>query len=167
MLTSDIIKQHLVVDHDEDDQIINAYWDAAVDYCEGLISGPITQMQRTAYFTSLAIPLVLGPRVISVSAVIYTDEAGAELTLDQSRYTLQYGATGWEIRSVGSWPVSYGTVTVTYTAGFDFIPPAIEQAILMTIGHLYANREATTPIKLEEVPLAVKSLLMPHARVYL
>jgi len=166
MLTTDIIKQHLVLDHDEDDQLIKAYWDAAIDYCEGLIAGPIILGQRTENFSALASPLVLGPRVSSVESVTYTDIDGEQQTLDPLLYAIRYTAAGWRIEAAGTWPVGTNA-TVTYTAGYGNVPSAVDHAILMTIAHLYANRESTTPVKLDEVPLAVRSLLMPHARVFL
>ena len=42
------------------------------------------------------------------------------------------------------------------------VNPAIVAAVLLQVGHLYANREAVTPGSASELPLGVKHLLQPH-----
>lgn len=39
------------------------------------------------------------------------------------------------------------------------LPPALRQAMLLLIGHLYANREAVGPVNDKELPLGYKYLL--------
>jgi hypothetical protein len=48
-------------------------------------------------------------------------------------------------------------VKVRYVAGD--LPAAVKSALLLTVGHLFENREASAPIALQELPLGVKSLL--------
>lgn len=45
------------------------------------------------------------------------------------------------------------------------VPRSLTSAMLLLIGHLYANREATFMGQLSELPIGVKSLLMPYANV--
>jgi hypothetical protein len=55
----------------------------------------------------------------------------------------------------------------TLTIGLDPVPSDIKAAMLLTIGHLYANRESVTigSTQGHELPLGVKHLLQPY-RVY-
>ena len=59
-------------------------------------------------------------------------------------------------------------VTVTYTAGYAAgeEPQSLIQAMLLLVGHFYANREAVTlggtSSAPQEVPLAVESLCNQH-----
>lgn len=56
-----------------------------------------------------------------------------------------------------------GGIVITYTAGYgdlaSDVPAQISQAILLTIGHLYENRES------QEMPGTVKLLLGPYRMV--
>jgi uncharacterized phiE125 gp8 family phage protein len=52
-----------------------------------------------------------------------------------------------------------GSVVVTFTAGFTTIPADLRHAVLMIVGHFYANAEATSEKKLETVPMAVETIL--------
>lgn len=70
------------------------------------------------------------------------------------------------------WPGSYhreDAVSVTYVAGYgnaDAVPAPIKAAILLIVGHLYENREASTVgVSAELLPMAVDALLAPYRRV--
>lgn len=52
-----------------------------------------------------------------------------------------------------------GSAVLTFTAGFTTVPADLRQAIVMLVGHLYENREATSAVKLETVPMAVDTIL--------
>jgi uncharacterized phiE125 gp8 family phage protein len=51
------------------------------------------------------------------------------------------------------------TLTVTYWAGPATIAPQLRTAILLYVGHLYANREASSADSPSEVPMAFETLL--------
>ena len=40
--------------------------------------------------------------------------------------------------------------------------PAVQAAILLTLGHLYENRSSVDTVQKQELPLGVASLLQPH-----
>lgn len=52
-----------------------------------------------------------------------------------------------------------GTAKITFRAGFETVPADLKHAILLIVGHLFENREATSTVKLETVPMAVESIL--------
>lgn len=71
-----------------------------------------------------------------------------------------------------AWPViaaAANAVRIRYIAGYgidsdggEAVPKVIRAAILLVLGHLYRNREATTEEALVKLPLGVESLLRPH-----
>jgi uncharacterized phiE125 gp8 family phage protein len=119
-----------------------------------------------------AISLPMSP-VESILSVKYVDADGNEQTWDPANFILDtwsdvnviYTATGV------SWPptgVVPNAVKVRYVAGYSLpddsplsypLPKAIKAAMLLMLGHLYEAREATSELKLEEIPLGVSSLL--------
>ena len=70
------------------------------------------------------------------------------------------------------WPAitaATNAVKIRYLAGYDIdsdggeaLPKMIRAAVLLVVGHLYANREASTEVALTHIPLGVESLLRPH-----
>lgn len=42
------------------------------------------------------------------------------------------------------------------------LPPAVRQAMLLLLGHMYANREAVSNAQSHEIPLAYQYLLQPY-----
>lgn len=40
--------------------------------------------------------------------------------------------------------------------------PAVQAAVLLTLGHLYENRTSVDTVQKQELPLGVASLLQPH-----
>ena len=55
--------------------------------------------------------------------------------------------------------------TVGYGADGSSVPKALTLAIKLLTAHFYENREESTPLKLETLPVGVRALIMPH-RVY-
>ena len=167
----------------DDDWITDNGVPAAREYCErwlGRSLAPRTLELATNAFPVVAVDhtvgacfvLPFGP-VQSVTSVIYTDSDGVEQTLDPATYELDdyanptrlglaYGATWPSARS------SRNSVRVRYVAGYaatiespllPVLPRQARAAMLLMLGHLYENREATGTDKLLELPLGVQSLL--------
>jgi len=119
-----------------------------------------------------AISLPMSP-VESIVSVKYIDADGNEQTWDPANYILDtwsdvnviYTTTGV------SWPptgVVPNAVKIRYVAGYSLpddsplsypLPKAIMAAMLLMLGHLYENREASTDVKLDEIPRGVSALL--------
>jgi uncharacterized phiE125 gp8 family phage protein len=103
--------------------------------------------------------------VSSVDSVTYLDEAGAtqnvstpvywaDTSSDPARLSLREGQT---------WPSDtrdFASAIISYTAGYSAtpanVPAAIRQAVLLTVAHLYANREA------QAMPEMAVKLLRPY-----
>lgn len=167
MLDLATIKAHLRIDTNQDDAVLLMYMSAAYSFVAGKISGPVeTASGRVAYFDNLG-DMDICPRLQSVESITYHDDDGAEQTLGTDIYQVVTSAiVGRVVLAYGQeWPghqVFPESVVVTYTAGFETIPTALDQAVLMYIGHLYNNAEATAPIDLSTVPMAVDSLIAPY-----
>lgn len=174
-------KQHLRVEHADDDVLIGAYLAAAVERLDGWagILGRclVTQTWRAAYdgFTGdryLRLPFP------SVSAVVvrYTDTAGAEQTIPGTDYDLIDDAIGSAIvlKASAAWPATgdrADAVRVEITAGYGAaadVPAPIRAAILLMVGDLYRNREtAAVGTSAASIPMSVTvdALLAPYRRV--
>ena len=131
-------------------------------------------LRFSALWASMALRLPM-PRLVSVTSITYLDVTGTLQTLDPSTYIVDPASEPARIVPAINltWPVTDyyipGSVKVTYVAGTwgDGVetrtcPMAIQQAILLLAGHLYANREAVSGNNLKTVPLGVDALLNPY-----
>ena len=131
-------------------------------------------LNYSALWEAMALRLPM-PRLVSVTSITYVDTFGVTQTLDPSLYVAD--AISQPARIVpapsGTWPSSDyympGSVQVTYVAGsygdgvkVSTCPSSIKSAILLIVGHLYANREAVDPAPLKMLPLGVDALLSPY-----
>jgi uncharacterized phiE125 gp8 family phage protein len=176
-LTLTEVKSHLRVDHDDEDSLVAIYISAAVSYLDGWagILGRclVTQTWRQdfdGFCEKMRLPF---PDVQSLT-VAYYDTANALQTLAASNYALVNDASGARIQlaSDGSFPATYDrpdAVRVTLAAGYgdaSYVPYAIKAAILLHIGHLYANRDAVNTGNItSELPFAFDALVAPFRRV--
>ena len=180
-------KSHLRVDHDDEDTLIQAQIIAAREWVEDYI-GYVT-VQRQLRLTLDYLPAgdtITLPRskLISIDSVEYVDRDGVTQTWDASNYSADtYAEEGRLIRDPDSdWPnvrAQRQAVIITYTAGWpddgasppDYaanVPESIKAAIKLTLGNLYENRESVIVGTIAtELPLAVKSLLAAHRRIYI
>jgi uncharacterized phiE125 gp8 family phage protein len=169
-------KAHVRVDHADDDSLITALIAAATDHLDGytgiLGRALITQTWRQD-FAAFAPKLRLALRpVASVASVTYFDGDNASQTLSASIYGLFEDGAGPYIAldPDQTWPGSYRRVdgvSVTYVAGeaAAAVPNAIKQAILLLVGHWYANREAVAEGQMHAVPMAAEALIQPYRRI--
>lgn len=165
-----LAKQHLRVEHETDDELIQAYIDAASGHIDGpggwlgRAIGLQTLEARFDRFGCDLIRLSHGP-LQSVTSVTYDDEDGDETVLDDELYTLDdYGAL---LAYGGSWPFARlraGSVRVRYQAGYTTIPGAITAAVLLMVGDLYLNRETVIEGGMGAIPMSttVENLLGPY-----
>ena len=142
-------KLHLRVDDTAEDALITALISAARETCEDRIEGtiPVTGWRLTLDAFPDAIKLPRGP-VASVGSVKYLDAAGVEQTLSPLDYLVDTARMqGYIVPAYGkAWPDTRGqinAVTVGYTAGADAAPHALKAWMLLAIGEMFANREAS------------------------
>lgn len=113
------------------------------------------------------------PPLQSVTSITYLDVDGDSQTVDSSDYIVDTAnEPGIVVPAYGvSWPSTRSNhpaaVTIVYVAGYgddpEDVPAETRQAIKLTIGHLYKNREAVveTEMGLEVLPIGVDAFLNP------
>jgi uncharacterized phiE125 gp8 family phage protein len=142
-------KLHLRVDDTAEDSLITALISAARETCEDRIEGtvPVTGWRLTLDAFPDAIKLPRGP-VASVESVKYIDDDGVEQTLSPLDYLVDTASMqGYIVPAYGkAWPETRGqinAVTVEYTAGSAAAQHALKAWMLLAIGEMFANREAS------------------------
>lgn len=165
-------KANMRVDHDADDALIGTLIRAATAHAErwtGMAFEPSTWDLVLDRFPSAEIAVPLSP-LVSVTSVTYVDEDGAEQTVAGSDFVADTASRdGWIVPADGfAWPATLAainSVRVRFVAGRG-TPDDARQAILLLVGHWYANREAATDAQRHEIPLGVNALLNLHRRLF-
>lgn len=161
------LREHLRVDGVAagQDALIIAQLDAARAYAQhytGTAVGVQTIEIALDAFPDNGILLSPGP-VSAIASIKYISSTGAEQTIGNTLYTLDdYGQQHWALPRAGTnWPTpldAANSVKVQYVAGA--LDPTVRAALLLQVGHLFANRESVTMGNMPtEVPLGVIALL--------
>lgn len=153
-ITTAEAKTHLRVTISADD----AYIDALVKAARMMAENELRRSLLTQTWTKTLdqFPDAIGlpyPPIASVTSVKYLDTAGAQQTLASDQYTLdKQSEPGWIVPAYGvTWPDTYcavNAVEVIYVAGVAsaaLVAQSIRAWILLQVGHLYENREASIP----------------------
>lgn len=170
-------RAHLRLTGHEEDTLVAALIAAATDILDGwsgilgrcIVTQTWTQSFEEFDGDDLHLPF---PDVQSVT-VQYYDANNASQTLSSSAYHLINSADGAELElAYGQvWPNVYprpDAITVTMVCGYGDpadVPSALKAAVLLHVGHLFANREAIGSNSLAELPLAYKFLTAPYRRI--
>lgn len=173
-------KAHLRVDHDLEDDLIEALVLAAegrLDGWAGLLGRCMINQTWVASYNAFTSPGLALPFPDVTSAVIkYFDSEGVERVIDTSDYRLIETAstTAIEWRSgygLPSLSVRSDAVRVEMVAGFGDlatdVPDAIRHAIKLLVGGWYENREESViGVSVASLPvsLAAESLIAPYRR---
>lgn len=142
----------------------DAYLTNLIEAATAMIDGPhgigIALCPQTYEFSmnglwpSFTIPIY---PVRSVDKVEWTDNEGVGQSSTALRFD-RHSNPCHVYHDIRSTPRD-GSVVLTFTAGFTKVPADLRQAIVMLVGHLYENREATSTVKLETVPMGVETIL--------
>ncbi len=165
-------KLHLRVTHEAEDTLISTLISAARDSAEQLLQRALCtsawQLSLAAFpGGAIALPM---PPLVSIQSVQYRDTAGALQTLSASDYLVDAASTPGQILPAldRSWPATQAghpaAVVVAYTAGYgapEAVPAPIKAWMLLAIGDLYANREASSDRPAQLQPFADR-LLDPY-----
>lgn len=106
------------------------------------------------------------PPLSDVVSFVYDDADGDEQTLTEGvDFTVRSRRGSTHLLPIGAWPVSYGSysVRIQFDTGMapDAVPAAAMSGMLLILGHLFANREATTARAMAHLPAGVDFLLRP------
>ena len=150
-LTTAEAKAHLVVDHSDDDTLIDAMVGGARKLAETRTNRQLvsaTYDLKVQRFTDrIQLPR---PPLTSVTSVKYIDADGVEQTLATSVYDVHTSAVPGEIRLAynKSWPAfrdQFEPITIRYVTGYAnaaAVPEAIKRWMLLQVGDMYNHREA-------------------------
>ncbi|WP_057463286.1 head-tail connector protein [Pseudovibrio sp. POLY-S9] len=174
------IKLHLCVDVDEDDALIETYLRAAVSRLEGyhgeLERCLINQTWEQSYCCwpgnrtfKLWFPDV------SSAEVSYVDVSGVSKQLAPTLLELESSVEGTDLHVAKSFSFPQlnadkrRPIKVEYVTGFgeqpDDVPAAINAALMMMVGHMYATREDVVIGSVAtSVPHSSKFMLEPYRR---
>lgn len=173
ILPLEVCKEHLRADGDDEDFLIQALRDAAIDFVErycsvklAITSGIEWSAARFPY-GSASLMLSMAP-VVEISSLSWSDGAGASVQGDLEDFRIT--ARGDVYPNIGDqWPAGVGgDVRIVFSAGYPEgkAPPSLLAAVRLFLGHLYKNREAVTDRGTEaEVPFGVRQLCAPFRRV--
>lgn len=143
-------KEHLRVDHDDEDAVIAALLDTAVAHLDGW-SGVLGRaiMPQTWRVSAPAGDVVLPMPDVTAASVDYGD-----------------GPVVLDVTATASGPcvtlAQAGDVTFTCAMPAHLLP-AVQVAIKLLVGHWYATRE-TVGQSMEALPLAFDALIAPLRR---
>lgn len=168
-------KQHLRVDHNDDDALIEGMVVAAIGHVQSVTGQRLARQTltiRCSGWSDLA-ALPVAP-VAEIVAIRYRDGSGADQTLSVDAYeTRLEGLQPEVVRTAdASWPpVQAGSlITVEMTAGYDdgAVPPELMAAAKLILGDLYTCRE-TVGGDASAIPTSatVEALLTNHRRFLL
>lgn len=158
----------------EEDTLIGTYITSARELVEGYLNRSlITQTWQADYDDWYAPFMLPRPPLQSVSSIQYYDLDNVLQTLDPSLYIVT-GANSTGFGKIAPswgavWPPVYprfDSVQIKYVAGYgnaSAVPADIRIGILMYVGHLYENREITTPLDIRNLPKSIDALLLPNA----
>ena len=160
-LDIDDVKSHLGIAHSDDDGLIATLIDVATAYIDGPHGAGIALLTQTCRLSLDSLPrytdLPLGP----VQSVVSITMDGQTVS-PSSYYVDADRSPALLVSDAPSYVLKPGSVKITYVAGYgeaSDIPADLLQVIRLLVGHLYANREATSQIEVKTVPLAVDSIL--------
>ena len=176
-------QQHLRLDlygsppEHPDDALIEALTSAAREAAENYLNARVAdwhlELRLPAFCARIEIP---DSPVQAIDEITYIDQDGQTQTVDPATYELAGTPEAPVVRPVHgqAWPTDIrgqdDSVRIRYTAGYstgspDMLPPPIRAAILLSVGHLYENREASViGAAVNELPLGVTYLLQPYRR---
>lgn len=178
-VTLDEAKLHLRVDGDEENTLITGLINAAVSHLEGwtgILGRALGEQTWRQDFDTFGCTMRLAPGpVTEIVSITYRNAAGEITTVNDSNYALVKDGIGprvyWDnAYSSPSGLYEQGAVSVTYKAGYpdadgvSTVPAAIKVAILLMVGHWYANRETVAEGSFNELPFAANALLEPFRR---
>lgn len=180
----DEAKAHLRVDHDDENDLIEALVMAATGHIDGrdgwlgrCLMPQTWDLVLDRFPSAGNIRIPLAP-LISVSSVTYLDADGETQEINISDYEVDTAnVPGWVVPNANGWPTTMNTINavrVRFRAGYlgyeegdsedaTGVPAPIKAALKLLIGHWYANRETVNVGNIvSDLPWAVNALLTPY-----
>lgn len=181
LITLEEARLHLKLDAEgspashPDDDLVAVLITAAREHAENFLNARVAEWTLELRLSGFAAEIEIPDRVVSIDAVTYIDQGGVTQTVDPADYELAGSPSVPVLRPVygTDWPGDVrdqsDAVRIQYTTGYstgspNTLPATIRAAMLLTVGHLYANRQAVSDKQPYEIPMGVTALLMPYRR---
>lgn len=166
----DDVREHLYIDHNDDDAQLEAFITAARLWAEGYTGRQFNTATYVWNFDEWPDDTIVLPKppLQSVTSVKYYDTSNTQQTLGTTLYDVATNTPHGEIRLgyQDTWPTLRGhrdDIEVTFVAGYGDdaadVPQTIRNAIMMLVGTMYENREETTTAQVRVVPMGARALL--------
>lgn len=171
------VKDHLRLDGTDEDWYIQGLIKTARDMIESHTKRHLitqTWEYRANAFPAGVLEIQDHNPMSSVTSIVYLDSDGSSQALSTGDYNyevVEETARVFPARST-SWPATYSyedsrnNVRVRFVSGYggaDSVPEAIKQAIFLTIGDLYENRENIVIGRyVAKIPGTAEALLAPY-----
>lgn len=167
------VKNHLRVEHSDDDTLISGYTESVIDYLESITGRVIGQKVVTQYLNDFPLsdnPIILETNYLSgLTIQYYTDVTSSASTFSSNDYRIITLGSYTQVQPNNNWVTTddkEGSVVLTYTAGYyttNDIPKAIKQAALLLIGHYYEHRENVIIGSITStLDFTIDALITPH-----
>jgi len=160
------------------DDLLTGMLNAAVAYVDGwsgVLGRCLVTQTWEARFECFEAEFDLPFPDVSAVVVKYYDTSDTLQTYSSSNYQLVQESCGSEVSVylTSTWPATSlnreDVVVITMTVGYGAataVPAAIKQAILMIVGHWFANRETVNVGNITtELPFSAAAMLAPFRRV--
>lgn len=170
-------RAHCRIDESADDGLVAGYILAARAYLEQItglsLISQTWEMSIDEFPIEESIELPRAP-VSSITSIQFYDDLGALQTLSPAIYEIDYARTPARVQLVdnATWPTTadrVAAVIVRFVAGYGTapgsIPEPIRLAVLLLVGHFYANREQVTlgaGLTATQLPFGVDALIAPY-----
>lgn len=176
LLSVDELKEHLRVDHSDEDMLIEGYGKAAMNQIEEFTSRALLTQTWDVWFAdwpedgALELPR---PQLQSVTSVKYTPAGGVQQTLSPSVYRVESEREPGRVRPAfgQEWPgetLDTGLpLVVRMVCGWpdaESVPAGVVQALRWLVGHMYEHREGVSLANVPPavMPMAVQWSLQPY-----
>lgn len=168
------LKQHLRVEHADDDAAITDYGLAARRAVEarGQLALMMQQWRLTLDRAPAGILTLPRAPAFAIDTIVVVRRTGVLDPVDAELYDFEPGPQA-RLISRGNWPYSdrlVAGVRIEFTAGWATpadVPEELRLAVKMLAAHFYENREGAQPEKLFTAPQAVDALIAPWKQVRL
>src|SRR5690606_38541579 len=145
----DVLKDHLKVDHNDEDELLMTYLKSAREWAEGYTRRALLTQTLEMVLDDFPLTFSLAlmrPPLQSVTSVKYYDKDNVEATWTDYEVDARSEPGQIHFNSMpGTALLESGGVVVRYVAGYGndpaLVPSPIVQGILMTVAHRYENRE--------------------------
>lgn len=164
VMTVSELKQHLRIEKDDDDALLEEYIQSATAMLEEDAEIALFTQTHALYLDCFPDEIELRkPPIQSVSSIVYLDADGDSTTLSSSLYRVDAnGRPGRITPAYGqSWPTTYpvnNAITVTFVCGdttLAAVPNMAKQGIRMLCGHWYKHRESVISTGAQPIELSL------------